>query len=132
MTGIFDEALETKKFQMYAEKADTVEKRIELCKKYLAAKKAKEQPEEPDPWDGPQYSDSKGIHRLEARFSLPEYNMPGISDVDNQDLVRKELIRGLSNEILKRGLYTLDFEKRMYEQDTIYTATAFIWKDPNK
>jgi hypothetical protein len=138
MTSPFDDALETKKFQMYAAKADTAEKRIELCKKYLAAKKVKEQTELPwedqpkVPWDGPQYWDSKGIHRLETRFSLPEYGMKGIPNVEIQDMIYKELMKGISHEILKRKLYNYDIEKRMYEQDTIYKATVFVWKDPNK
>jgi hypothetical protein len=134
---MFDEnEIETKKFQMYAEKADTVEKRIELCKKYLAAKNAAEKPKEPElPWDGPLYRDSKGIHRLQYHISMPDEQyrtQKTIYQTAFEDQIRKELVTGVCHDMLARDLVSIHTSRDLYMQATRFSASAFIWKDPNK
>jgi hypothetical protein len=129
MNNVFDDALETKKFQMYAEKADTVEKRIELCEKYL---KAKRKPTAPLPdVDRNPMQDSRGIHRVRYNYYMRDCDY-AVMTSDMASHINKELVIGLVREMIHKGYVKFDKDTNMLEGTTVFNATAFIWKDPNK
>jgi hypothetical protein len=126
MNEIFDEALETKKFQMYAEKADTVEKRIDLCEKYLRAKK-----KQMGQVEHLTFQDTKGIHRLYARSIISDELAYSGSKSEIESVVQRQLVDEIIREMIKNEYISFDTERRLYQSDTIFSARTFVWKDPS-
>lgn len=104
MIEVFDNALETKKFQRYAENADTVDKRIELCRKYLQSKGALSTPPVDIPPPKIEYR-HYGNNTMDVvyNFQMDRYHYMK-SPTDYKIEMMKTVAEGLKYELLKANL----------------------------
>lgn len=126
---IDEKQIETVKFKTYAEKADTEEKRIELCRKYLQHKGMIVIVNTAKPDFTPKLQDTKGIHRVCARQAVDMYVIEQVGpEFYNQ--MRQNCVRLLSEELLKAKLIHFDDRKDFGDDKFVTTATLLVWKDP--
>jgi hypothetical protein len=133
-----DGMLETKKFQMYAEKADTEEKRIELCKKYLKHKGM--DPDKPGPM-GPigEYiattHDTGLIRRLSNRIVVDAIDVEQLRG-QMGPLMEVELKRkcadGIMETVMREGYIRFSTSRDMSRDQYIVNAELFVWRDNKK
>ena len=135
---VSDNDLETKKFIMYAEKADTEKKRIELCKKYLASK-------------GLDVNAAIEKSILEKSFAVPkvepiivnrndiEFLEQGVGiDIDQYSdptrkmavliEAKKALVQDITHTIIQKNLIKFDEWKDPMVWQTKIRARVGIWK----
>jgi len=130
-----DNVLETKKFQMYAEKADTEIKRIELCKKYLKAKGIDTdaplvnhfKPQEPKKI----YVGMNDIIPLNAEMRVDGWDMSARQTSDEMIHARKYVIDKILYEIVREDMIRFETYKDMPTYQTIIRGKLNVWKEPN-
>lgn len=126
---IDEKHIETVKFQTYAEKADTEEKRIELCRKYLQHKGMIVIENKPKPETIATFQDTKGIRRVCARQSVDMYKVEKIGP-EFYHHMRQNCVKLISEELVKADLIKFDHNKSFSDDMFVTTATLFVWKDP--
>lgn len=133
--SVFDKIIQDKeeheKFLGYAEKATTEARRIELCKKYLEAKK--ELPE----WTlQPIMKEQHVIYANADTITMssvhPEYKIQvGYEKNIVMAAIRKDLVYSISEKLIAGGYISFREDYRAYEQDYLFTAKLRIYKEPN-
>lgn len=141
MMEVYDQELETKKFKMYAETADTPERRIELCKKYLKAKGI-----DVDAILAHKVSDtwSQMKDQYATDFGNPKYHPNIVSVVANEtvdldsvrykiepDLIQmlhKQTFSELTHQIAKADLVSFDTWEDVIRRQYTVRASINVWK----
>lgn len=125
-----DNALETKKFQMYAEKADTEAKRIELCKKYLDSKGIKTDAYLPAPIPEMIVINKQDVEFLSYRLEIDDnmYYQNATNNMEMERHIRKNIADNLSYEMLVRQMITFDTYKDYARMQTIINGKVGIWR----
>lgn len=132
-----DTDIEIKKFKMFAEKADSEQKIVELCKKYLKHKGIDVDhtaafiehltPREPMKI----YVGMTDIHTINSRFTIDGIDMSASQMSDQMMYARKHVLENITVELLKANLVEFNFYKRMDTYQTELNARLHVWRDPN-
>jgi hypothetical protein len=129
-----DNLIETKKFQMYADKADTEAKRIELCTKYLKSKDALPKPPMPPiPYYDPVIDDKKfyvgpdTYHTVKAETSVDMLDYER-DPVGLDGYLKVQLCRELTDRMLRDGMVTFHPTTDMYSHRYRIVATIDVVK----
>ena len=128
-----DNALETKKFQMYAEKADTEAKRIELCKKYLQSKGIKLDNDIKayvPPTPQMIVINKQDVEFISYRLEIDDnlYYQNATNNMEMERHIRKNIADNLSYEMLVRQMITFDTYKDYARMQTIINGKVGIWR----
>lgn len=138
---IIDESeVEIKKFKMFAEKADSEQKIVELCKKYLKHKGIDTdaienrilleslRPKEPQRI----YVGKPDIHTVNSRFTVDGFDMSVTQSSDQMIYARKCILENITMEMFKSDLIEFETFKKMDTYQTIINGRVHVWKDPTR
>jgi hypothetical protein len=127
-----DNLIETKKFQMYADKADTEAKRIELCTKYLKSKDALPKPPMPPIEYRPDRDDWRYVgpdlyHRIKVSTEMDMLDFEqNRSDAYNH--MRVSLANEIKTELIRENLIVFHPVTEPYEHRFRLLATIDVVK----
>jgi hypothetical protein len=137
MIEAFERHLQASTFSRQAEKATTVEEQIKFCQDFLD-KNRKSLP--PINLGGDHYSitndvDSyvaefrvdRNLKNLIVRYSINEYEMMRMSEIERQDLIGSKLREGLMNSIITSGAIQMGNYKDHSTLHTVYTAKIGVY-----
>ena len=131
-----DVDIEIKKFKMFAEKADSESKIIDLCKKYLKHKGIDTdaplvnhfKPREPERI----YVGMKDIVSVHGRVTVDGWDMSAMQTSDQMMQARKYVIDEILYEIVKNDMIEFNTYKDMPTYQTIVQGKLNVWKEPRK
>lgn len=133
-----DVDIEIKKFKMYAERADSEAKIVELCKKYLKHKGIDAdapfvnhfKPQEPQKI----YIGINDIVSVKAQYKVDGFDMT--LSRSNQEMTemmyaRKYVVDQITHQLILDDLILFDTYKHMPTYQTIVQGKLNVWKEPN-
>jgi hypothetical protein len=131
-----DAEVEIKKFKMFAEKADSEAKIMELCKKYLKHKGVDVdrgfadhfKPQEPQKI----YVGMKDIISVHGQHTVDGWDMSALQSSEQMIHARKYVIDKILYEIVKNDMILFETYKDMPAYQTIVRGKLNVWKDPTK
>ena len=131
-----DGEVEIKKFKMYAEKADSEAKIIDLCKKYLKHKGIDTdsapvnhfKPREPERI----YVGMTDIIKINAETVVDGVDRSARQTSDQMMYARKSVIDKIVYDIIRNDLIKFNMYEKMDTWQTIVHGRLNVWKDPTK
>jgi hypothetical protein len=131
-----DSEVEIKKFKMYAEKADSEAKIIDLCKKYLkhkgidtdAALVNHFKPREPERI----YVGMTDIIKINAETIVDGVDRSARQSSEEFMYARKSVIDKIVYDIVRSDLIKFNSYEKMDTWQTIVHGRLNVWKDPTK
>lgn len=131
-----DAEVEIKKFKMFAEKADSEAKIMELCKKYLKHKGIDVdrgfadhfKPQEPQKI----YVGMKDIISVNAQTRVDGWDMSTRQTSDEVMYARKYITDQITYQLVKNDMILFETYKDMPTYQTVVHGKLNVWKDPTK
>ena len=131
-----DVDIEIKKFKMFAEKADSESKIIDLCKKYLKHKGIDTdaplvnhfKPQEPLKI----YIGIKDIISVHGQHIVDGWDMSALQTSEQMIHAKKYVIDKILYEIVQNDMILFDTYKDMARYQTIVKGKLNVWKEPKK
>lgn len=131
-----DAEVEMKKFKMFAEKADSEAKIMELCKKYLKHKGVDVdkgfadhfKPLEPQKI----YVGMKDIISVHGQHTVDGWDMSALQSSEQMIHARKYVVDKILYEIVKNDMILFESYKDISTYQTIVRGKLNVWKDPTK
>ena len=131
-----DVDIEIKKFKMYAERADSESKIIDLCKKYLKHKGIDTDAPLVNHFkpQGPQkiYVGMKDIVSVHGQHTVDGCDMSALQTGEKMIYARKYVIDKILYEIVKNDMIEFNTYKDMPTYQTIVQGKLNVWKEPRK
>ena len=137
MIEAFERHLQTNSFLRQAEKATTLDEQIKFCQEFLDKNRKALPPinlggehysitNDVDSYVG-EFRDDRNKKSLTVRYSVNEYEMMRMSEMDRQDVIGGKLREGLMNSILTSGAIQMGSYKDHTTLCTIYTAKIGVY-----
>jgi hypothetical protein len=131
-----DSEVEIKKFKMYAEKADSEAKIVDLCKKYLKHKGIDTdatlvnhfKPREPERI----YVGMTDIIKINAETVVDGVDRSARQTSEDMMYARKSVIDKIVYDIIRNDLIKFNMYEKMDTWQTIVHGRLNVWKDPTK
>ena len=131
-----DVDIEIKKFKMFAEKADSESKIIDLCKKYLKHKGIDTdaplvnhfKPQEPQKI----YVGMKDIVSVHGQYTVDGCDMSALQTGEKMIYARKYVVDQITHQLILDDLILFDTYKDMPTYQTIDQGKLNVWKEPRK
>jgi hypothetical protein len=131
-----DVDIEIKKFKMFAEKADSESKIIDLCKKYLKHKGIDTdaplvnhfKPQEPQKI----YVGMKDIVSVHGQYTVDGCDMSALQTGEKMIYARKYVVDQITHQLILDDLILFDTYKDMPTYQTIVQGKLNVWKEPRK
>jgi len=131
-----DSEVEIKKFKMYAEKADSEAKIVDLCKKYLKHKGIDTdaplvnhfKPREPERI----YVGMTDIIKINAETIVDGVDRSARQTSEDMMYARKSVIDKIVYDIIRNDLIKFNMYGKMDTWQTIVHGRLNVWKDPTK
>lgn len=131
--------VETRKFQMYAEKALTEARRIELCQKYLQSKGIKTvETSEAEallariapPQIEKHYVGLPDLRRMESRYVIDDQNIHPTSSTNTAYIhARETIVKSITHELVRNDMITFDQFYDYYRAQTIIVGSLMVYKE---
>ena len=131
-----DSEVEIKKFKMYAEKADSEAKIVDLCKKYLKHKGIDTdaplvnhfKPREPERI----YVGMTDIIKINAETVFDGFDRSFRQTSEDMMYARKNIVDQIVYDIIRNDLVKFNTYEKMDTRQTIVHGRLNVWKDPTK
>lgn len=126
--------VEIQKFKMFAERVNTEDQAINLCKKYLKHKGIDLNPTMipiAPPVVQKIYMNKDDVEFMRHQVVLDRFHIEGLSPSEKmqmQSQLHKEIADHLVYEMLKRDLVRLETYEDLCRAQTIHSATVGIWR----
>ena len=137
MIEAFERHLQASTFARQAEKATTLDEQIKFCQEFLDKNRKALPPinlggeyysltNDVDSYVG-EFRDDRNKKSLTVRYSINEYEMMRMSEMERQDVIGGKLREGLMNSILTSGAIQMGNYKDHSILHTVYTAKIGVY-----